>query len=212
MNKGLNPIYEQALEELAELIRHNTDLNFGFELPVDVESFISMPDPTNLGSTLSSKTKKDIMLEIYERQFDDSRNGNAITPLHKDVIKLQQDIAIYLLEIEKFVSDLKLFPFKQYLPDTIIKVLQNTYRNELHELCTNSFMSFLMSKIIGTTEIEMLRKLGNNKIIKKFCRPDHDQSLDRLQLAIEKQKLQDLLNRDEKDTDYYKLAQYFTDL
>jgi len=177
MNKGLNPIYEQALEELAELIRHNTDLNFGFELPVDVESFISMPDPENPGSSLSNKTKTDIMLEIYERQFDDSRNANAITPLHKDVIKLQQDIAIYLLEIEKFLSDLKLFPFKQYLPNTLIKVLQNP-SCEVYELSSESFMSYLMSKIIGDAEIEMLRKLGNNRIIKRFYRPEHDQSLD----------------------------------
>jgi len=214
MNKTLTPLYDIALEELTDLICHNTDLNFGHDLPVDIASFIKIPVATNPGSTLSTKTKSDIMLEIYERQFDESRDGNSITPLHKSVIKLQQDIAIYLVEIDLFMSDLKLFPYKQYFPDTIRKIIASSAAAEsnIFNLCQESFMSYLMSKMIGPTEIEMLRNLGNDRILKRFSKPGNDLSQDRKQLALERHRLNQLLSLPAHETNYYQLAQYFADI
>jgi len=217
MKKSLTPLYEAALELLDELICHNTDLNFGHDLPIQLSSFISIPDPANPGSTLPHVTKSAIMLEIYDRQFGEARETNAITPIHKSVINLQQDIAIFLVEIENFYDSLVKLPQHYFLPDVLRKMLIYDRQRSLTDnppmqvICKDSFLSYLMSKIIGDTEIEMLRKLGNDRILKKFSKPNHQATRSKHDFLNERHHLNQLLDN-KIDPNFYRLAQYFTDL
>jgi len=221
MANGLYPLYEAALEALDELISHNSDLNFGHELPIQLSSLLSIPDAANPGSTLPLTTKSTIMLEIYERQFSEPRESNAITPLHKSIINLQQDIAIFLVEIENFYESLVNLPQHYYLPDTLRKMLyheRNKSRpreSDINVISKDSFLSFLMSKIIGDNEIEMLRKLGNDRILKKFAKVDHKVSRSRYEFLSERHHLNSLLSDsldNKRRPNFYRLAQYFADL
>jgi len=211
---SLDAIYEHALDELRELLEHNLDLNFGHDLSIDAASFISIPDPNAPGASLTANTKNSIILEVYENQFAESRDANTITPLHKSMIKLQQDVAIYLLEVEIFMRDLKLFPYKQYLPATIQRVIANAQSMSANAdivsvISEESFMSFMMAKLIGSTELEMLRRIGNIRLLSKF-RLSASAFADNAKLAIERHELEQLLSTDAKQINYHKLAQYFS--
>jgi len=206
---SLAPLYESALESLRELIEHNLDLNFGFDLPIDAASFISIPDPNAPGATLAANTKNAIILEIYEQQFAESRDANSITPLHKTLIKLQQDVAIYLLEVELFMRDLKLFPYKQYLPDAIrflgaMSAAGANADTQLHALCEESFMSFMMSKLIGETELEVLKKVGASRLVSGAKRSIFGFHADTVAKQI--REINQLLAASQPN--YYKIAQF----
>jgi len=202
----LYPIYEHALESLRDLISHNCDLNFGHELPIQVSDYIQIPDHSRPGSTLQKYTVLEIINSVYESHFDDSRDSNIITTFHKSVIKLQQDINVYLLEVDEFIRRLQSFPLKQYLPSTITRVIQ-CESLDLDSICRESFASFLMGKLISTIEIDMMRKLGHKRILQRFCLTG--KQIDRDAMLLERQNLNNLLNKPERSINYYRLANYF---